>query len=101
MRTAEAKRLPIAVLKHNTVMQMQQSLRALSQGAAPGDELTAALAEAEDAIQAIHSGVRDSAELAPRGAYIRKLQHEMAARQSLSSSSQGREPNRRVRIHHT
>ena len=101
LRTAEAKRLPIAVLKHNTVMQMQQSLRALSQGAAPGDELTAALAEAEDAIQAIHSGVRDSAELAPRGAYIRKLQHEMAARQSLSSSSQGREPNRRVRIHHT
>ena len=101
LRTAEARRLPIAVLKHNTVMQMQQSLRALSQGAAPGDELTSALAEAEDAIQAIHSGVRDSAELAPRGAYIRKLQHEMAARQSLSSTSQGREPNRRVRIHNT
>ena len=99
LRAAESSRLPIVVLKHNTVLQMQQSLRALSQGAAPGDELTAALTEAEDAIQAIHSGVRDAVELAPRGPYIRKLQHEMAARQSLTSSSQGRDPHRRVRIH--
>ena len=98
LRTAEAKHLPIVVLKHNTVMQMQQSLRALSQGAAPGDELTSALAEAEDAIQAIHSGVRSTIELAPRSPYIRKLQHEMAARQSLNSSSLGQHPNRRVRI---
>ncbi len=98
LRTAEAQRLPIVVLKHNTVMQMQQSLRALSQGAAPGDELTAALSEAEEAIASIHAGVRDAVELAPRGAYIRKLQHELAARQALGSSSRGREPNRRVRI---
>ena len=98
LRTAEAKRLPIVVLKHNTVIQMQQSLRALTQGAAPGDELTAALAEAEDAIQAVHSGLRNTVELAPRSPYIRKLQHEMAARQSLNSSSLGQEPNRRVRI---
>ncbi len=98
LRTAESRRLPIVVLKHNTVLQMQQSLRALTQGAAPGDELTSALAEAEDAIQAIHSGVRDTVELAPRGPYIRKLQHEMAARQSLTSSSRGQDPHRRVRI---
>ena len=98
LREAEAKRLPIVVLKHNTVMQMQQSLRALSQGSRGDDELTSALTEAEDAIQAIYSGMRDSVELAPRGAYIRKLQHEMASRQSLSSASHGQEPHRRVRI---
>ncbi len=99
LRTAEAQRLPIVVLKHNTVMQMQQSLRALSQGATPGDDLTAALSEAEDAIASIHSGARDAVELAPRGAYIRKLQHELATRQALISNSLGAEPNRRVRIH--
>ena len=99
LRDAEARRIPIVVLKHNTVMQMQQSLRALSQGAAPGDELTAALAEAEDAVQTIHSGVRDAVELAPRNPYIRKLQHELAARETLNSTSLGRDPHRRVRIH--
>ena len=99
LRWAEQQRLPIVVLKHNTVAQMQQSLRALARGATPGDALTAALSEAEEAIAEIHSGGARAVELAPQRAHIRRLQHELASRQALDSSSRGREPNRRVRIH--
>lgn len=99
LRWAEQQRLPIVVLKHNTVTQMQQSLRALARGATPGDALTAALSEAEEAIAEIHSGATRAVELAPQRAHIRRLQHELASRQALESSSRGREPNRRVRIH--
>ena len=99
LRWAEQQRLPIVVLKHNTVAQMQQSLRALSRGATSGDVLTSALSEAEEAISEIHAGAAQAIELAPQRAHIRRLQHELASRQALESSSRGREPNRRVRIH--
>ncbi len=99
LRWAESRRLPIMVLKHNTVTQMEQSLLALERGAATGDTLTAALSEAEEAIAEIHAGREQAVELAPQRAHIRRLQHELASRQALDSSSKGREPNRRVRIH--
>ena len=87
------------MLKHNTVLQMEQSLRALSRGASPDDAVSAALSEAEDAISAIHSGQQSSVDLTPQNPYIRKLQHQLASDQALTSTSKGREPNRRVRIH--
>ena len=99
LRLAESKRMPVVVLKHNTVLQMEKSLRALSKGASPNDSVTAALSEAEDAISQIHSGRQSSIDLAPQGPYIRKLQHQLASDQALESVSRGREPNRRVRIH--
>ena len=99
LRLAESKRMPVVVLKHNTVLQMEKSLRALSKGASPNDSVTAALSEAEEAISQIHSGRQSSIDLAPQGPYIRKLQHQLASDQALESVSRGREPNRRVRIH--
>ncbi len=99
LRLAESRRLPIVVLKHNTVLQMEKSLRALSKGASPNDTVTAALSETEDAISQIHSGQQSSIDLAPQNPYIRRLQHQLASDQSLESVSRGREPNRRVRIH--
>ncbi len=99
LRLAESKRLPIVVLKHNTVLQMEKSLRALSRGASPNDAVTAALSEAEAAISQIHAGRQSSIDLAPQNPYIRKLQHQLASDQALASVSRGREPNRRVRIH--
>ncbi len=99
LRLAESRRLPVVVLKHNTVLQMEQSLRALSRGASPDDAVSAALSEAEDAISAIHSGQQSSVDLTPQNPYIRKLQHQLASDQALTSTSKGREPNRRVRIH--
>lgn len=99
LRLAESRRLPVVVLKHNTVLQMEQSLRALSRGASPNDAVSAALSEAEDAISAIHAGQQSSVDLTPQNPYIRKLQHQLASDQALTSTSKGREPNRRVRIH--
>ncbi len=99
LRLAESRRLPVVVLKHNTVLQMEKSLRALSKGDSPNDAVTAALSEAEDAISLIHSGHQSSIDLAPQNPYIRKLQHQLASDQALESVSRGREPNRRVRIH--
>jgi predicted RNA-binding protein Jag len=37
-------------------------------------------------------------ELTPQSAYIRRLQHELAQRFNLNSTSRGKEPQRRVRI---
>ena len=99
LRLAESRRVPVVVLKHNTVLQMEKSLRALSKGASPNDTVTAALSEAEEAISQIHSGRQSSIDLTPQGPYIRKLQHQLASDQALESVSRGREPNRRVRIH--
>ncbi len=99
LRLAEAKRLPVVVLKHNTVLQMEKSLRALAKGSAPNDAVTAALSEAEEAIAQIHAGRQSAVDLTPQNPYIRKLQHQLASDQALASVSTGREPNRRVRIH--
>ena len=99
LRLAESRRMPVVVLKHNTVLQMEKSLRAMSKGASPNDTVTAALSEAEEAISQIHSGRQSAIDLAPQNPYIRKLQHQLASDQALESVSKGREPNRRVRIH--
>lgn len=97
-RWAESRRLPVGVIKHNTVQQMEQSLRSLARGSSKNDEVASALSEAEEAIAQIQSGTQSTVELSPQGAYIRKLQHQLATDQALSSSSRGREPYRRVRI---
>ena len=99
LRLAESRRLPVVVLKHNTVLQMEKSLRALARGSAPNDAVTAALSEAEEAISQIHSGRQSAVDLTPQNPYIRKLQHQLASDQALESVSKGREPYRRVRIH--
>ena len=98
VRDAEARGLPTFVLKHNTVLQMEQSLRALARGGSQLAPLTTALAEAEDAIEEISSGRHSALDLSPQNAYIRRLQHELAQRHDLFSTSQGREPHRRVRL---
>ncbi len=98
VRAAEASGLPIFVLKHNTVGQMAQSLRALAQGQGAFDPVTSALAEAEDAIEAVAAGEESAVELGPQSAYIRRLQHQLAERSELDSTSKGRDPHRRVRL---
>jgi hypothetical protein len=61
------------------------------------DEVSNALYEAEEAITAIMDGSSPIA-LAPQGAYVRRLQHQLADRYNLGSRSRGKEPNRRVEI---
>jgi len=105
LRDAEARGIPLYVLKTNTVVQMEQGLLAMqqhgngAQAAIEGDvPVSYALQETEDAITGVLNGAEAEVELTPQNAYIRRLQHEMAQRYNLTSRSQGREPHRRVRI---
>jgi stage III sporulation protein SpoIIIAA len=106
LRDAEARGLPIYVLKTNTVVQMEQSLLSMQQQpradaieSSNGAPVNYAMQETEDAITSMLNGADRSVELTPQNAYIRRLQHEMAQRYNLTSRSQGREPYRRVRIY--
>jgi hypothetical protein len=97
LREAEARGVPIYVLKSNTLLQMQQALIALQGPAVRVDPVMDAMSEAEDAIHAVLAQDRPI-ELTPQRAYIRRLQHELAQRFNLTSQSRGKEPQRRVRI---
>jgi stage III sporulation protein SpoIIIAA len=97
LREAESRGVPIYVLKSNTLLQMQQALISLQGNAGRADPVMDAMTEAEDAINAVMSQDRPM-ELTPQNAYIRRLQHELAQRFNLSSTSRGKEPQRRVRI---
>ena len=97
LREAEARGVPIYVLRANTVFQMEQCLISLEETSTALDPITNALEEAEEAALGVTEG-DGAVELTPQNAYIRRLQHELAQRYNLSSHSQGREPRRRVRI---
>jgi stage III sporulation protein SpoIIIAA len=98
VRDAEARNLPIYVLRSNTVAQMEQCLGGIRENNGHHtDPVTTAIRETEDAITEVMSEDRPI-ELAPQNAYIRRLQHQMAQRYNLGSRSRGREPYRRVRI---
>ena len=62
-----------------------------------GSIAASALQETEDAIARVLDDYQP-VELAPQGAYIRRLQHMLAEQYSLGSRSAGREPYRRVQI---
>jgi hypothetical protein len=97
LRDAEARGVPIYVLKNNTIAQMEQSL--LSMRDTPGmDPIKSALQEAEDAATGVLNSER-AIELGPQNSYVRRLQHQVAQRYNLASRSRGREPFRRVRIY--
>lgn len=96
---AEARGVPIVVLRANTINQMEQSLAELfnlpqESGAFNIDEVAN---QTESAIQAVLSGQR-WVDLPPATSAIRRIQHDMARQAQLVSHSYGKDPNRRVRI---
>jgi hypothetical protein len=95
LRDAESHGVPIYVLKTNTILQMQNMLASLFDLEADPQE--AALRETAEAIGLVQASGR-AVELAPQNAYVRRLQHQMAERNSLMSRSRGSEPNRRVEL---
>lgn len=99
VRDAENARLPIYVLRSNTPPQIRQLLGSLSpaKSRAKTPRFTEAIEEAEEAVGQVEKG-EDIVELSPQSSYIRRLQHLIAERNDLSSQSQGRDPNRRVKI---
>ena len=96
LKDAEARGIPVYVLRNNSERQIEQSLFAMRHGAAQTDPTTAALREAEEAIAAVTFGRTPQVELAPQSAYVRRLQHELVGRHGQRSLSRGREPYRRV-----
>ena len=118
VRQAEDRGVPVYVLRNNTITQMERQLsdvfhisssenddqylpptRTASVASADGEvHVTDAMLEAETAITQVMNGERSAVELAPRGSYVRRLQHQMAERYNVHSESRGREPNRRVKI---
>lgn len=104
---AEARQVPVYVVKSNNLPQLQKALREAlhldgeSVGAvdieSDVDETEVALEEARQAITRVMDRL-EPMELSPRRAYIRRLQHQLVERFNLSSRSIGDEPMRRLRI---
>ena len=110
---AEARGMPVYVLRSNTATQMENVVLSLfPQASLPpvsggrmgvlrtresADPMFDALAEAEDAISAIMGGA-PAIELTPQAAAVRRKQHELAERYNLASRSRGRDPRRFVEI---
>ncbi len=96
IREAEARGIPIYVLKSNTVVQMQAILTSLY--VLDTDPQDMAMRELDEAINLVRSESKP-VELSPQNAYLRKLQHRAAEAANLVSRSRGREPFRRVRVY--
>ena len=95
LRDAESNGTPIFVLKTNTIVQMEALLANVYE--LEVDPSQAALNETAEAIGLVQDSGRP-VELAPQNAYIRRLQHQLAERNSIMSRSRGSEPNRRVQL---
>ena len=113
VRVAESTGTPVYVLRKNTMNQVMDFLRTLAreQGLdvrstrrsdAEDNEsrvsIDRAMEEAEQAAQRVAGG-EFSVQLSPQRAYVRRLQHMLAERFSLASTSRGREPERSVLIY--
>lgn len=103
MREAAQRRLPVYVVRSNSITQIASGVReifGLGPERAPEsaeDAMETALQEAQDAIEMVQQ-TREPIELAPANSYTRRLQHQLIERYQLASESVGVEPRRRVRI---
>ena len=97
LEVAEASKIPVYVLRSNTLSQIEQSLADIYDLREPLDPITVALKETEEAISVVKEG-QSSLELSAQNSFIRRLQHQLIEKYALESESTGREPNRRVRV---
>jgi stage III sporulation protein SpoIIIAA len=100
IQAAEARGMPIYVLRANTVNQMEMQLAEIFNLAPDASEQGWEMVsnQTQDAINQVLNGQR-WADLPPASPAIRRLQHEMARQAQLTSHSYGKDPNRRVRIY--
>ena len=95
LRDAVAQGLPLHVVKSNTIVQMENFVRAVFGAVDPKDVDEEVLREVEEAVdEALEHG--RPVELPPRNSHLRKLQHQIVERYGLASESKGEEPYRRV-----
>ncbi len=101
LKEAEKKNIKIAVLRSNTVTQIERFLSeefgvSLRVGKSEVEE--EALREAQEGIEYVLTH-EEPYELSPQPAYIRRLQHQLIQQYGLHSESVGVEPFRKVRIY--
>jgi energy-coupling factor transporter ATP-binding protein EcfA2 len=95
---AERRRIPVYVLRSNTINQMEAILGDIfNVPVIYEDPMEKAVQETQEAIRRVLSG-STSEELPPAGPEVRRMQHDMARSANLVSHSYGSEPRRRVRI---
>ncbi len=102
LREAEERNLPMYVVKSNSTFQLEQALlqfRGGGDGARSPrrDPMVDVFRETEDAIAKVIEEGRP-VELPPANSYVRRVQHQLATRYNLDSTSSGKEPLRRVKI---
>ena len=97
LRQAEESGKPVFVLRRNTLPQIHQALLTITGNEESETSLAEGLSEAEAAAQRVRKG-EPSLALRPQGAYVRRLQHEIAQKYDLASRSTGREPRRYVTL---
>jgi stage III sporulation protein SpoIIIAA len=98
LREAEARGLPLEVVRSNTIKQMEKFLRGYFGIEELPEGYEVALEQAEKAIdQVLDRG--HPVELSPQDRQIRRLQHELVGDAGLTSESKGEEPFRRVVIY--
>ena len=92
----EGGKLPVHVIRSNTVSQIQKFLKSYFElGDLSPEEL--AIRETEEAVKSVNDTGRP-VDLAPQEPSIRRLQHELAEQRSLGSKSVSAEPYRHVRL---
>ncbi len=109
---AEARQVPIHIVKSNTLPHITRALRRILQIDEPpydadldafmhgdSEDEMEALEEARLAVEQIVLPKNQPVELLPRSAAIRRMQHELVEHYQLNSESFGDEPNRRLRIY--
>jgi hypothetical protein len=103
LRDAEERNLPMYVVKSNSQYQLEQVLLQFRPGGADNgrsprkDPMVEVFRETEDAIAKVIDEGRP-VEMAPANSYVRRVQHQLATRYNLDSTSSGKEPLRRVKI---
>ena len=101
LRDAQARGIAVAIVKSNTIVQIENTLRAalhLDEQADLEAADEAALKEAEAGIdEVLDAG--EPVELPPRNTYLRRLQHQVVERSGLASESKGEGHYRRVVIY--
>ncbi|MDY7093050.1 MAG: R3H domain-containing nucleic acid-binding protein [Acidobacteriota bacterium] len=98
LRDAQMRGVRLAVIKSNTVKQMENFLRDEFDVQDFAVEHEVALQQAERGIAEV-MGSGHPVELQPQDPNLRRLQHEMVHDAGLASDSKGREPYRRVVIY--
>ncbi len=98
LREAQARGVPLYTVRHNTVTQMEQTLRLVFDHGDRRSSDASAMREAEVAIREVIEQSQP-VELTPQNNYLRRLQHQLAERYGLTTESKGVEPHRRVVIY--